>query len=67
MKTTKTIPPEVAAVIPCGQLEVTKQNPDAYAEPVKWLEEQLKKCLNFNSEYEIQHRASNQGENPVKL
>jgi hypothetical protein len=22
---------------------------------------------NFNSEYEIQHRASNQGENPVKL
>jgi hypothetical protein len=47
MKIIKTIPPEVAAVIPCGQLEVTKQNPDAYAEPVERLEEQFKKCLNI--------------------
>jgi hypothetical protein len=47
MKTTKTIPPEVAAVIPCGQLEVTKQNPDAYTETVERLEEQLKKCPNI--------------------
>jgi hypothetical protein len=44
MKHLITIPPEVAAVIPCGQLEVTKQNPDAYTETVERLEEQLKKC-----------------------
>jgi hypothetical protein len=44
MKHLITIPPEVTAVIPYGQLKVTKQNPDAYAEPVERLEEQLKKC-----------------------
>jgi hypothetical protein len=49
MKTIKTIPPEVAAVIPCGQLEVTKQNPNAYIDPVKRLEEQLKKCPNIGA------------------
>jgi hypothetical protein len=47
MKATTTIPPEVAAVIPCGQLEVTKQNPDAYAEPLERLEKRLEKCPNI--------------------
>ena len=32
-----TIPPEVAAIIPYSQLEVTRQNPDAYAEPIERL------------------------------
>jgi hypothetical protein len=32
-----TIPPDVAAVIPYSQLEVTRQNPDAYAEPIERL------------------------------
>jgi hypothetical protein len=32
-----TIPPEVAAIIPYSQLEVTQQNPDAYAEPIERL------------------------------
>jgi hypothetical protein len=32
-----TIPPEVAAIIPYSQLEVTQQNPAAYAEPIERL------------------------------
>jgi hypothetical protein len=32
-----TIPPEVAAIIPYSQLEVTRQNPAAYAEPIERL------------------------------
>jgi hypothetical protein len=32
-----TIPPAVAAVIPYGQLQVTRQHPDAYAEPLERL------------------------------
>jgi hypothetical protein len=31
------ISPEVAAIIPYSQLEVTQQNPDAYAEPIERL------------------------------
>jgi hypothetical protein len=37
MKKIITIPPAVAAVIPYGQLQVTQQHPDAYAEPIERL------------------------------
>jgi hypothetical protein len=41
MKQSITIPPEVAAIIPYSQLQVTQQNPKAFAEPI----EQLKKII----------------------
>jgi hypothetical protein len=44
MKQSIIIPPEVAAVIPCSQLEVTRQNPGAYAPAIERLAEQIRKC-----------------------
>jgi hypothetical protein len=44
MKTTKTIPPEVAAIIPLGQYAVTEEHPDTFAEAIERLETRLRKC-----------------------
>jgi hypothetical protein len=44
MQTAITIPPAVAALIPCGQLRVTKQSPEAFADALERLEQQLEKC-----------------------
>jgi hypothetical protein len=44
MKQSIIVPPEVAAVIPYSQLLVTKQNPEACAEPLERLAERVRKC-----------------------
>ena len=44
MKTIKTISPEVAALIPCGQLYVTKKNIKEFKEAIGRLEIALKLC-----------------------
>jgi hypothetical protein len=44
MKTLKTIPPEVAAVIPWGQYEVTAEHLDTFTEAIQRIEQQLQKC-----------------------
>jgi hypothetical protein len=44
MKKTITIPPAVAALIPRGQLWVTKKTPQAFADALERLEQQLGKC-----------------------
>jgi hypothetical protein len=44
MKQSIIIPPAVAALIPCGQLRVTKENPEAFADALERLEQQLEKC-----------------------
>jgi hypothetical protein len=44
METLKTIPPEVAAIIPLGQYAVTEEHLDTFAEAIERLEGQLRKC-----------------------
>jgi hypothetical protein len=44
MQTANIIPPAVAALIPCGQLRVTRLNPIAFADALERLEQQLKIC-----------------------
>jgi hypothetical protein len=44
MKTITTIPPGVAALIPCGQLQITKRNIIAFKEAIQRLEITLKLC-----------------------
>jgi hypothetical protein len=44
MKTITTIPPEVAALIPCGQLQITKKNIRAFRDVIEQLEIALKLC-----------------------
>jgi hypothetical protein len=43
------IPPEVAAIIPYSQLQVTKENLDAFRKPIERLKEQLEKCPKIGS------------------
>jgi hypothetical protein len=40
----KTIPPEVAAIIPLGQYAVTEEHPDTFAEAIERLKSRLRKC-----------------------
>jgi hypothetical protein len=44
MEALKTIPTEVAALIPCGQLQVTKRNIKEFQEAIQRLEIALKLC-----------------------
>jgi hypothetical protein len=44
MKTIKTIPPEIAAIIPLGQYTVTEEHPDTFAEAIERLETRLREC-----------------------
>jgi hypothetical protein len=44
MKTIKTIPPEVAAIIPWGQYAVTEEHLDTFSDAIERLAGQLKKC-----------------------
>jgi hypothetical protein len=44
MQTAIIIPPAVAALIPFSQLRVTKESPEAFADALKRLEQQLEKC-----------------------
>jgi hypothetical protein len=44
MKTIKTIPPEVAAIIPWGQYAVTEEHLDTFSEAVERLQARLRKC-----------------------
>ena len=44
MKFSKKIPPEVAALIPCGQLEFTKRNMRVFQGTIQRLETALKLC-----------------------
>jgi hypothetical protein len=44
MKTIKTIPPEVAAIIPLGQYAVTEEHPDTFADAIERLETRLREC-----------------------
>jgi hypothetical protein len=44
MKTIKTISPEVAALIPCDQLKVTKRNIREFQDAIQRLETALQKC-----------------------
>jgi hypothetical protein len=58
MKTIKTIPPEVAAIIPCGQLYVTKKNLLEFQEAIGRLEIAVKLCPPIGaSEHAIEHPA----------
>jgi hypothetical protein len=47
MEKSKTIPPEIAALIPAAQLKVTKDNLNEYAEAIRNLETILEKCPNI--------------------
>jgi hypothetical protein len=44
MKQSIFISPAVAAIIPCGQLRVTKKNPETFADALERLEGLLNKC-----------------------
>jgi hypothetical protein len=44
METVKTIPPEVAAIIPLGQYAVTEEHLDTFAEAIERLTAQVRKC-----------------------
>jgi hypothetical protein len=44
MRTIKTIPPKVAAIIPIGQYAVTEEHLDTFSEAIERLEKQLDKC-----------------------
>jgi hypothetical protein len=44
METIKTIPPEVAAIIPAAQLAITKENLKEFSGAIQRLETALKKC-----------------------
>jgi hypothetical protein len=47
MNTITTIPPEVAAIIPYQQLQVTEENLSAFAPAIGRLQQQLAKCPNL--------------------
>ena len=49
METLKTIPPEVAAIIPAAQLAITKRNLKEFSGAIQRLETALKKCPKIGS------------------
>jgi hypothetical protein len=58
MNETKTIPPELAVIIPKGQLEFTKQHLDDYLDSIEQLEKQLSKCPKlYETEKMKEHQA----------
>ena len=44
MKTIKTIPPEISAIIPLGQYAVTEEHFDTFSEAIERLTGHVKKC-----------------------
>jgi hypothetical protein len=49
MQTAIIIPQAVAVLIPYSQLRVTKQNPEAFADALERLEQQLERCLTLQT------------------